>query len=74
MKGTEVADVYDLKADTVRNIYRKYVRTGQTIKQKAGHRSQLLTDTQKELICDWIDMDCTLINFDKTTILSFLIH
>jgi len=42
------------KADTVRKLCRKYKKTAITVRQKKGHRKQLLTDRQKKLICDWV--------------------
>lgn len=35
------------------------MQTGETTKRTGGHRKQLLTVAQKEIICDWIDLDCT---------------
>lgn len=49
------------------NIYSKYKKNGQIFKKKRGHRPPILSDDQKEQLCDWVDEDCTLRLIDLKT-------
>lgn len=60
LSSVDVGRQFNVKPNTIRKIYGKNLRTGQINKQSAGHRRQVLTPQQKEIICDWIDEDCTL--------------
>jgi transposase len=57
---TEVALVFKVKVDAVRKMYKTYQKSGSMVKKRGGHRRQLLNESQKETICDWVDSDCTL--------------
>jgi len=56
----DVSILFNVNYDTVRSIYRTYKKDGRFEKKKTGHRRSLLSDQQKEQICDWVDEDCTL--------------
>jgi transposase len=56
----DVSLLYDVKYETVRSIYKTYLKDGRVEKKKTGHRKSLLSDQQKEKICDWVDDDCHL--------------
>ena len=58
--GKEVADFLKLSPNTVRDIYKRYQKKGIIEKQVKGHRKQVLSNERKELICDWVDIDCTI--------------
>jgi transposase len=55
-----VAKMVKVKPTTVRAIYSAFKKTGQYKKKKVGHRKSILSDNQKEQICNWVDEDCTL--------------
>ncbi len=38
-----------------------HIRRLEVLKKKpVGHRKPIHNDSQKEMICDWVDEDCTL--------------
>lgn len=56
----EVGEQFQILPNTVRKIYKTYQRTNVLKKRNAGHRKQKLTVLQKEIICDYVDLDCTV--------------
>jgi transposase len=67
-KAIEISKTFNIKYESVRSIYRTYKKTGCVKKKPVGHRKPILNDSQKEMICDWIDEDCTLTLEDLKTI------
>jgi transposase len=55
-----VAKMFKVKPTTVRAIYSTFKKTGLCQKKKVGNRKSILSDSQKEEICNWVDEDCTL--------------
>lgn len=43
---------------TARSIYFAWLKEGRSVQLPRGHRKAMLSDVQKELICDWQDEDC----------------
>jgi transposase len=61
MSITEAARVFKLPRQTVSSIVKNYEETGR--KQAAhqgGNRRSILDAPKKEIICDWVDEDCTV--------------
>ncbi len=56
----DVSNIYQVNYDTVRSMYRTYKKNGLMEKKTTGRRQPILTEEQKERICDWVDEDCSL--------------
>ena len=61
MNGKQVAKLVDRKANTVRALYRRYLKTGLKTNKKRGKPKPVkLTEDQKQMIREWVDHNCTL--------------
>ena len=61
MSGEEVAKLVGRKGHTVRDIYRRYVKTGVKKNQKKGKpKLAKLNQEQKQKVRQWVDHNCTL--------------
>jgi len=59
-KTIEISKTFNIKYESILSIYGAYKKTGSVKKKPVGHRKPIHNDSQKEMICDWVDEDCTL--------------
>jgi transposase len=62
MSGEAVAKLIERKAHTVRNVYRRYLKTGIDTNKKRGNPNpkRKLNEEQIQRIREWIELNCTL--------------
>jgi transposase len=61
MPISEAARVFKIPRQTVSSIVKKYEESGEKQKgRRGGNRKAILDDSQKDIICDWVDEECTV--------------
>ena len=63
----EVSNIMKVNYWTIRSIYLIWLKEGRVNQLPRGHRKPMLTDHQKEKLCDWLDEDCqqTLVELQR---------
>ena len=55
-----ISQTLGIKRTTLQEFLKKYERTQSLEKGKSTGRPKVLTNQQKEIICDWVDSNCSL--------------
>lgn len=62
-----LGEQFNIRPNTVRKIYYNYKKTNRINKISAGHRPTKLCLEQKDMVCNWVDENCTLTLADLKT-------